>query len=330
MLSVVLGLIAAAVYGASDFLGGIASQRVSAIRVTAVAALVGLSLLAVGLAFVPSRWSASAVGWGVVGGLAGAAALSLLYACLALGPMSVLTPIMALTSAVVPIVVAFIAGERLNGIGVAGLVAGLIAVLLICLAPHPQAARATGRAIAMAVGAGVFVGLYLVFINRTPTDSGLAPLIVTFGVTAVTMSSGLGIRALMHRGLRHGVAPVVELTDVARSALDSPAAAPVLAAVASPPLAASAGDLGLRPATRSRARTTALIIIGCGATDAVGAVLFLLALRTGDLAIVAVLNALSPAGTILLAAIVLHERIAFTQLVGLLLAAVAAVCLALA
>ncbi len=56
----------------------------------------------------------------------------------------------------------------------------------------------------------------------------------------------------------------------------------------------------------------------------------LLGLRLGELTIQAVLTALYPAGTIVLAAIVLKERIAPVQLVGLALAITAAALLALA
>ncbi|MFI6990711.1 hypothetical protein [Nonomuraea wenchangensis] len=51
--------------------------------------------------------------------------------------------------------------------------------------------------------------------------------------------------------------------------------------------------------------------------------MFLLAARTGDLAIVAMITALYPAGTVLLARGVLHERIGRGQVAGLATAAVA-------
>lgn len=57
--------------------------------------------------------------------------------------------------------------------------------------------------------------------------------------------------------------------------------------------------------------------------------LFLLAARSGDLAVVAVVTALYPAGTVLLARGVLAERIHRGQLIGLGTAAVAVSLLAL-
>jgi drug/metabolite transporter (DMT)-like permease len=56
----------------------------------------------------------------------------------------------------------------------------------------------------------------------------------------------------------------------------------------------------------------------------------LVGVRIGDLSVMAVLAALYPAGTIILAAIVLKERIALLQYVGLALAIIAGAMLALA
>ncbi|ONI50238.1 MULTISPECIES: EamA family transporter [unclassified Streptomyces] len=66
-----------------------------------------------------------------------------------------------------------------------------------------------------------------------------------------------------------------------------------------------------------------------GVLDSVANLLFLLAARSGDLAVVAVITALYPAGTVLLARSVLSERIHRGQLVGLGTAAVAVSLLAL-
>ncbi|MFE4999179.1 EamA family transporter [Streptomyces mirabilis] len=67
-----------------------------------------------------------------------------------------------------------------------------------------------------------------------------------------------------------------------------------------------------------------------GVLDSMANLLFLLAARRGDLTVVAVITALYPAGTVLLARSVLNERIRRGQLVGLGTAAVAVSLLALA
>jgi drug/metabolite transporter (DMT)-like permease len=65
-----------------------------------------------------------------------------------------------------------------------------------------------------------------------------------------------------------------------------------------------------------------------GVVDAIANSLLLLGVRLGDLSVMGVLTALYPAGTILLAATVLKERIAPVQWAGLALALVATVLLA--
>ncbi|MGW3985159.1 EamA family transporter [Streptomyces mirabilis] len=67
-----------------------------------------------------------------------------------------------------------------------------------------------------------------------------------------------------------------------------------------------------------------------GVLDSMANLLFLLAARSGDLTVIAVITALYPAGTVLLARSVLAERIRRGQLVGLGTAAVAVSLLALA
>ena len=71
------------------------------------------------------------------------------------------------------------------------------------------------------------------------------------------------------------------------------------------------------------------LILACGVADAAANVLILTGLRMGDLTVMSVLAALYPGGTIALAAVVLRERIAPVQWVGLALALASAAVLAI-
>ncbi len=68
---------------------------------------------------------------------------------------------------------------------------------------------------------------------------------------------------------------------------------------------------------------------GAGVLDSLANFAFLLAVREGDLAVVAVITALYPASTVLLARVLLNERIGRAQIAGLGIAAVAVSLLAL-
>lgn len=76
-------------------------------------------------------------------------------------------------------------------------------------------------------------------------------------------------------------------------------------------------------------REAALAAAGAGVLDATANVLYLLALSQGLLSIVAVLTALYPASTVLLARYLLAERMNRTQLAGLAVAGLAATFIAL-
>ncbi len=89
MVAVVsLGLSAALIYGASDFLGGFAAGRLSALGVTLLAFLAGLVVSLAFLPFVVSALTIPALIYGAIAGVAAAASIWLLYSCLPIGPYS--------------------------------------------------------------------------------------------------------------------------------------------------------------------------------------------------------------------------------------------------
>lgn len=200
LLAAILGLSGGLVYGAADFLGGLSARRAGALRTAALAATAGLAVLFAVSPWLGGRWSGAALLLGTLSGLSGSIALVLLYACLALGPMSVLSPITALVSALVPVTWGFVQGERLSPVGLIGLPLALLAVVLVAVVPERAAVRASPRGIAMAVGSGTFIGIFLVLMDATPTDSGVVPLIANRSASAVLMFGALGILALRGRG----------------------------------------------------------------------------------------------------------------------------------
>ena len=298
MLTVVVGLVSALVYGAADFLGGSASRRISPVRVTAVAAVTGLVVLLAALPFVGGTWSREAVLLGALSGLTGAVAIGLLYACLAIGPMSILSPLTAVVSAVVPLTIGLAGGERLGPIGYVALALALVAVVLVGFVPEKGAVRPRLVGVAMAVGSGLAIGLFLVIIDQTPDDSGLVPLVLNRAASGAILFAAVGVLFIYGRSRR-------SRSDRIQTP-DTPA-----------------------PDTRGWRPGLALAVL-CGVVDAAANTGLLIGLRIGELSVMAVLTALYPAGTIILAAIVLKERIAPVQVAGLVLAVAAGAMLALA
>ena len=343
MLTVIIGLASALVYGAADFLGGTASRRINPVRVVAVSATTGLVVMSVAVALVPAftgYWSREVIVLGALSGISGAVAIGLLYACLAIGPMSILSPLTAVVSAIVPLSIGLIGGERLQLIGYLALALALVTVVLVGFVPEKGTVRPSLRGVLMAIGSGVAIGVFLVIIDQTPDDSGLVPLVVNRAVTVVIMLSVVGIlaaNAVMRRSA-HARGTVARAATFASPAAAGPATAgpATVPGAAEPSGPADAPGLTgtpgpAEPSVRARLWLPGLrLAIACGILDAVANAGLLLGVRIGELSIIAVLTALYPAGTIILAAAVLKERIAPVQIVGLVLAVAAGAMLALA
>ncbi|GAA0465480.1 DMT family transporter [Streptomyces olivaceiscleroticus] len=124
-----------------------------------------------------------------------------------------------------------------------------------------------------------------------------------------------------------GAAIALQLVFLHQAPADSGVAPLIIGrAVSSAVTLAAAGVLYRRLGSE---RPAYAMSAAAGVLDSVANLLFLLAARNGDLAVVAVITALYPAGTVLLARGVLAERIHRGQLVGLGTAAVAVSLLAL-
>ncbi|ANJ28008.1 EamA family transporter [Agromyces aureus] len=319
MLTAVFSLTGALVFGAADFLGGLAAKRISALLATAIAALSGAVLLVLALPLIGGEWSAHDVLWGAISGVVGCIGIALLYACLAIGPMSILSPTTAVVSAIVPVVYGLVVGgERFDAIGYWGLGLALVAVVLVGFVPERGAVRPSLRGIVMAVGSGAAIGGFYIAIDQTSDESGIVPLILNRGVNAAIMFAAVAAVAVV-AGVR-----------ARRSRVGVGAGGG--AAVSGPGLGSAATTAGERMPRAARPALAAGIrlAVACGLVDATANALLLFGIRAGDLSIAAVLGAMYPAGTILLAALVLRERIAPVQWAGLVLALAAAAMLAVA
>lgn len=278
-MAVVLALASAVVYGASDFLGGLASRRTSVFGVVALSQVVGLAALLALLPWLGGPVDGADLAWGAASGLAGAAGLVIFFRTLARGVMSVIAPVTAVTAAAVPVLVGLASGEEIGTWTAAGIALALVAVVLVSAEAGLSALRAARpSALAPALLAGSMFGLFFVLLDRTSADAGLTPL-VTARLASVTLV--VLIALAVRQSLR-----------VTRPAL---------------PLVAVSG-------------------VG----DMTANALFLLATQAGgQLAITGVLASLYPVSTVVLAQIVLRERLVGAQMAGLLSAAAAVVLITL-
>lgn len=275
-----LALLSAIAYGSGDFLGGLSSRRLPVGAVVWRTHVIGL----VGLLAVAPFIAADAVAgrdlWiGAGAGVAGGIGIVLLYLGLSRGTMSVVAPITAVLSAVVPAAWGLLGGERPSAVALGGVVVGLVAIALV--AREPDTVSVDRSLLVIALGAGLGFGVFFIALDATGDDAGLWPLVAGRGASAAMFV----VAAALLSSYRVG-------SDAARQG------------------------------------TTPWLLLGTGVLDVGANALFLLATQTGLLSLVAVLGALYPAATVVLARVVLAERLARPQVVGCVLAIAAAAMVA--
>ena len=197
-MTILFGLLTAFSYGYADFVGAIAAKKVRALTVTTVAFSFGLLLALLFSLFAGASYNESVVVYGILAGICSAAAISFLYAALALGPISIVSPFTAVLSAIVPVIVDIAAGQALGELSLLAIVLILIAVVLVAFVPGQDVRLPTLRATIYSIGAGLgFAGTF-VFIDAAPSDSGLGVLVVMrvigiailFALLAILLFSG--------------------------------------------------------------------------------------------------------------------------------------------
>jgi drug/metabolite transporter (DMT)-like permease len=273
-----LALGSAVLYGAADFLGGLASRRASTIVILVVVQAVGLVPLVLLLPLLPGTLLRSDLPWGVAAGLAGSAGVGLLYRALAVGTMSIVAPTTAVCAVVLPVAVDAAGGQRLAPVTWAGIGLALVAIVLI--SRHDAAGSSADAkplrlppGLALAFISGVAIGLFFISLARTSAGAGILPLLVSRSTSLLVFA---------------------------------------------------AAALGRRQAMRMPGEVWR-IALACGVLDMLANALYIFASRGGPLSVVVTLASLYPASTVLLARVVIGERLSRAQTAGVVCALVAVV-----
>ena len=177
-MAVVLALSSAVVYGASDFLGGLASRRATVFGVVALSQLAGLVALVALLPWLGGPVTRADLGWGAAAGLVGATGLLVFFRALSRGVMSVVAPITAVTAAAVPVLAGLLGGNRIGPVAGAGILLALVAVVLVSAEGGlGQLRSARPASLSAPLVAGTAFGCFFVLLDRTSADAGLTPLV---------------------------------------------------------------------------------------------------------------------------------------------------------
>lgn len=176
-MAITLALLTAALFGTGDFLGGLAGKRMSVLRVLAISHTIGLVLITVGAMVIADEFLLGDLAWGALAGIAGFIGLALLYRGLARGPMGVVAPLTAITSAAVPAGWGLLVDdESLAGTAWVGVVLALLAIGLASASPVEQSSVSLA-AILEALLAGVGFGLMFVGLDQTVEASAPWPIV---------------------------------------------------------------------------------------------------------------------------------------------------------
>ncbi|MCB0999772.1 MAG: DMT family transporter [Acidimicrobiales bacterium] len=285
VIAVVLAAFASVSYGSSDFAGAMGSKRTDSAVVTVSSQLVSLlTLIPVLIVLRPDAWRVVDLGWGALGGVGVAVALTTFYRALAIGPMSVAAATTALVGTLVPLAAGLAFGERPSPLTWVGILVSIPAAVVVAAGgPTSRAARwlpprerfaareHAATTLRLSLVAGVGFGLFFVALSRTSADSGLFPLVGARAASVLLLGTVLTVS---------------------------------------------------RNWTAVHRRSWGFVIVA-GVLDCAANALYLSALEEGQLTWVAAITSLYPATTVVLASLVLRERLGRWQVVGLLMAAAA-------
>jgi drug/metabolite transporter (DMT)-like permease len=160
---VVLALGSSLVWGCADFLGGVSTRRAPLTAVTVVSQGAGMCALLVWLAARGFSLSTASLAFGLLAGIGGAVGLSAFYKALAVGTMSIVSPVTA-CGAVVPFALALARGERPSAWAVLGAVVALVGAVLASAA-EGRAAGDRRLGALLAVAAALAIGLFAYFLG---------------------------------------------------------------------------------------------------------------------------------------------------------------------
>lgn len=192
-MGILLGSLAAFMFGASDVMAARASRTDKPVAVTRTALLVALIFTPLFLLLKPFELRGTDVAYSLLSGVAIGVALLVLYIGYTKAPIGVVAPIAAVLTGAVPVLIDIGRGNGLTAVAGAGVAIGVLAVALCTYQPSHLAHGRQQMRTALLVGsaAGVCVGLAFALLALTHDDAGMAPV-------PIQRLSGLITLTLLH------------------------------------------------------------------------------------------------------------------------------------
>jgi drug/metabolite transporter (DMT)-like permease len=187
-IGLALGLGAALAWGLVDVFGALAGRRLGSLRVLAGSQLTSLVLLVTLVAIMPDRLGPTAtqgIGAGMVFGLVAGTAYVFAFTALRIGPLSVVSPVIAAYGGLTVILAVVLRGETLTALQGAGafLCTGGVVLTGILLGRRVRATRLVGPGVVLAAITMVLFAILTVGIAGPIQDHGWLPVIVGSRIT---------------------------------------------------------------------------------------------------------------------------------------------------
>jgi len=162
VLAVALGALASICWGVADFLGGLRTRSLTLVAVLVVSQLTGLAAAAVVALAVAEAPPLTDLTPALIAGVCQLIGIAALYRALAIGTMSVISPVSAGGAAALPVIVGLASGERPEALQYAGMAAALVGIVLATRRPAGSAPSSSPEAFVLAgVAALGFGGFYV-------------------------------------------------------------------------------------------------------------------------------------------------------------------------
>jgi drug/metabolite transporter (DMT)-like permease len=190
-VGILLGLTAALSWGLADYFAALASRRTGSFRVVLgfhLAAMVFLTALLVATGEGLSDVSGADLAWFAFLGVLGGVSYLAFYQALAIGPISIVSPIVSAYAAVTVVCAVVIGGERLAGGETAAIVVVILGVLLASsdLAQMRHLERVALLGILLALATAVVIGAFVYGVAYFSEEYGwLVPIFLARGFSTL-------------------------------------------------------------------------------------------------------------------------------------------------
>jgi drug/metabolite transporter (DMT)-like permease len=234
-------------FGAADFCGGVAARRAPAVAVTVLSGFAAIAVLLAGVPIDPGVVRAPDMAWAAGAGAFGGIGAALIYRALAIGPVSVASPVLCLVGLALPVIVGIALGERPAPVAILGLALVPLAIVLLARSSGESEAADRGRVrrvLVPSILAGLACGVFLTCFGRIQEGAGLWPLVLARVIGVATLIAW----SLAQRAPLMPAAPARAIALLA-GVLDSLANVAYVVAVQRGTLSLVAAIVSLAPAT---------------------------------------------------------------------------------